>query len=100
MEKISITQAPENAGAQSCRCGEESSTQFPELDASLIPHELRHPAIFGALESLKQGQGMVLIAPHKPVPLLAQIEKKHPGVFGVTHLDENPEKWRVQFVRI
>lgn len=95
MEIIPISEA----GSHSCRCGEASSSVYPELDASLIPHELRHPAIFGALESLKAGQGMELVAPHKPVPLLAQIEKKHPGVFTVSHLDENPEKWRVRFVR-
>lgn len=99
MENISITKEPQNLGSHSCRCGEEESSTFPQLDASLIPHEIRHPAIFGALESLKPGQGMVLVAPHKPIPLLAQIEKKHPGVFTVSHLDEGPDKWHVQFIR-
>ena len=100
MENISITEEPNNIESHSCRCGEESASTFPELDAISIPHEIRHAAIIGALESLKPSQGMILIAPHKPVPLLAQIEKKHPGVFAVSHLEENPEKWRVQFVRI
>lgn len=99
MEIVEITKAPENAGSHSCRCGEESSTAFPELDATLIPHEIRHPAIFGALESLKSGAGMVLVAPHKPVPLLAQIERKHPGSYTVEFLDEGPEKWHIEFIR-
>ena len=99
MEIIEITKAPENAGSHSCRCGEESSTSFPELDATLIPHKIRHPAIFGALESLKSGEGMVLVAPHKPIPLLAQIEKKHPGNFSVNFLDEGPEKWHIELIR-
>jgi uncharacterized protein (DUF2249 family) len=99
MEIIEITKAPENAGSHSCRCGEESSTSFPELDATLIPHKIRHPAIFGALESLKSGQGMVLVAPHKPIPSLAQIEKKHPGNFSVNFLDEGPDKWHIELIR-
>lgn len=99
MEIIEITKAPENAGSHSCRCGEESSTSFPELDATLIPHKIRHPAIFGALESLKSGEGMVLVAPHNPIPLLAQIEKKHPGNFSVNFLDEGPEKWHIELIR-
>lgn len=99
MDIISITQAPENLGSHSCRCGESESSTYPELDASLIPHEIRHPAIIGALESLKSGQGMILVAHHKPMPLLAQIEKKHPAIFSVTFLDEGPDKWHVQFIR-
>ena len=99
MENISVTPAPNNIESHSCRCGEEESSTFPELDATSIPHEIRHAAIFGALESIKKGGGMVLVAPHKPVPLLAQIEKKHPGVFTVSHLDEGPDKWHVQFIR-
>ena len=99
MDIIEITKAPEHAGSHSCRCGEESSATFPELDATLIPHEIRHPAIFGALESLKSGEGMVLVAPHKPIPLLAQIEKKHPGNFSVNFLDEGPDKWHIELIR-
>ena len=99
MEIIEITKAPENSGSHSCRCGDESSSTFPQLDATLIPHEIRHPAIIGALESLNSGQGMVLVAPHKPVPLLAQIEKKHPGNFSVNFLDEGPDKWHIELIR-
>ena len=99
MENISITKEPNNIESHSCRCGEEGSSTYPELDASLIPHEIRHPAIIGALESFKPGQGIILVAPHKPIPLLAQIEKKHPAIFSVTFLDEGPDKWHVQFIR-
>ena len=99
MEIISITQAPENVNSHSCRCGEASSNIHPELDATLIPHQIRHSAILGALESLKVGDGMVLVAPHKPIPLLAQIEKKHPSMYSITFLDEGPEKWHIEFIR-
>jgi len=39
------------------------------------------------------------VAPHKPIPLLAQIEKKHPGNFSVNFLDEGPDKWHIELIR-
>ncbi|MDP1719988.1 MAG: DUF2249 domain-containing protein [Candidatus Nanopelagicaceae bacterium] len=99
MESIEITEISKNHDAHTCNCGAESNSSYPELDATLIPHEVRHAAIFGALDSLKVGAGMILLAPHKPVPLLAQLEDRSPGVFEVTFLNEGPEKWHVQFVR-
>lgn len=99
MKSISITEKSAKNNDHACNCGAENQSGFPELDATLIPSAIRHSAIFGALDSLKAGSGMVLIAPHKPVPLLAQIEERTPGAFEVTFLNEGPEKWHVQFVR-
>ncbi|MDO8645153.1 MAG: DUF2249 domain-containing protein [Candidatus Planktophila sp.] len=99
MESIAITEKNPVQSNHKCNCGDESTSEYPELDATLIPHAIRHGAIFGALDSLKVGSGMILLAPHKPVPLLAQIEKRTPEVFEVSFLDEGPEKWHVQFVR-
>ena len=42
---------------------------------------------------------MVLVAPHDPLPLLAQLEERSPGVFSVDYLEQGPEAWRVRFVR-
>lgn len=99
MESIQITEVSKHDDTHACNCGAENSSSYPELDATLIPHEVRHAAIFGALDSLNVGSGMVLLAPHKPVPLLAQIEARSPGAFEVTFLHEGPEKWHVQFIR-
>lgn len=99
MESIEITEVSNSDGAHTCNCGAEDVSSYPELDATLIPHEIRHGAIFGALDSLKVGSGMILLAPHKPVPLLSQVEARSPGAFAVTFLNEGPEKWHVQFIR-
>jgi uncharacterized protein (DUF2249 family) len=80
-----------------CTCG-KNSAEFPELDATLIPPAIRHATIFGALGGLASGQGMVLKAPHNPLPLLAQIEEREPGAFAVSYLEQGPE-WRLQLVR-
>lgn len=99
MESILTTEKNPGQSDHKCNCGDESTSEYPELDATLIPHAIRHGAIFGALDCLPVGSGMVLLAPHKPVPLLAQIEARTPGVFAVSFLNEGPEKWHVQFVR-
>jgi uncharacterized protein (DUF2249 family) len=41
---------------------------------------------------------MVLVAPHDPLPLLAQIESRSPGLFSVDYLERGPEAWRICFV--
>ena len=99
MESISISEKSTSNHNHECTCGAENASEFPKLDATLIPHAIRHAAIFGALDSLTVGSGMVLLAPHKPVPLLAQIETRTPGAFEVTFLNQGPETWHVQFVR-
>lgn len=83
----------------SCSCGEVDDPGYPEFDARGVPHAIRHATIFGALEAVRPGGGMVLIAPHDPIPLLSQIEERSPGVFEVDYLERGPEAWRLLFVR-
>lgn len=90
---------PAGSGGHSCTCGEVDGSGYPELDARAIPHAIRHATIFGALDTVKSGDGMVLIAPHDPLPLLEQIEQRSPGVFEVNYLERGPEAWRLSFVR-
>lgn len=81
-----------------CACGEVDDG-LPELDARVVPHAIRHATIFGALDAVRPGGGMVLVAPHDPLPLLAQVEERDPGAFVVEYLERGPEAWRLQFVR-
>jgi uncharacterized protein (DUF2249 family) len=83
-----------------CGCGHQDSADvLPELDARTVPHAIRHATIFGALDSVGAGGGMVLVAPHDPLPLLAQLEQRSPGLFSVDYLERGPQAWRVRFVR-
>jgi uncharacterized protein (DUF2249 family)/hemerythrin-like domain-containing protein len=83
-----------------CGCGhQDPAGVLPELDARAVPHAIRHATIFGALDSVEAGGGMVLVAPHDPLPLLAQLEQRSPGRFSVDYLEQGPEAWRVRFVR-
>lgn len=86
-------------GGHGCACGEADGPDYPELDARDIPHAIRHATIFGALGSVAPGGGLVLVAPHDPLPLLAQIEQRWGAVFTVSYLERGPETWRLSFVR-
>jgi uncharacterized protein (DUF2249 family) len=94
-EDLGLTQTTGPAG---CGCG-EAGTELPELDARVIPHAIRHASIKGALGSLEPGAGLVLVAPHDPVPLLQQVAAEAPGRYSVDYVECGPEVWRLAFVR-
>lgn len=77
-----------------CACGGHDET-LPELDVQTIPHAVRHAAIFGAIESLRPGFGMIISATHNPLPLLEQLSQKHGDTYRTRYLDEGPERWRI-----
>lgn len=82
-----------------CQCGEKDADGFPELDVQTIPHAIRHATLFGALDALTPGAGVILRATHDPVPLLRQLHERAPGAYQVDYLERGPEQWRLQFVR-
>jgi uncharacterized protein (DUF2249 family) len=83
----------------SCACGDHDSSALPELDARSIPHAIRHATVFGALDTVGVGGGLVLLAPHDPRPLLHQIGDRWPGRFEVEYLERGPETWRLSLTR-
>ncbi|MGH3507650.1 MAG: DUF2249 domain-containing protein [Nocardioidaceae bacterium] len=86
-------------GEHGCGCGHAETDELPELDARAVPHAIRHATIFGALEAVSPGGGMVLIAPHDPVPLLTQLEERSPGRFAISYIEQGPQTWRLRFTR-
>jgi uncharacterized protein (DUF2249 family) len=86
-------------GGHTCACGGHDDAAVPELDARVVPHAIRHATIFGALDSVRPGGGLVLVAPHDPLPMLAQLEQRQPGAFAVEYLERGPEAWRLQLTR-
>ena len=91
-----MTQLPVTEVAHTCGCADE---ELPELDARAIPHAIRHATIFGALSAVKPGGAMVLVAPHDPKPLLAQIAEREGDAIEVSYLEEGPKAWRLKFTR-
>ena len=108
-EPIALTTAAEAAAAAqpdpatapvpgTCGCRGHDDASLPVLDARVIPHAIRHATIFGALDSVGPGSGLVLLAPHDPVPLLAQVEQRWPGRFTLEYLERGPVDWRLAFL--
>lgn len=89
----------DSGGGHSCGCGGHDDPGLPELDARAVPHAIRHATVFGALDAVGPGSGLILVAPHDPLPLLAQIEDRWPGVFTVEYVQRGPETWKLSFVR-
>jgi uncharacterized protein (DUF2249 family)/iron-sulfur cluster repair protein YtfE (RIC family) len=87
------------SGGHPCSCGELDGSGYPELDARAVPHAIRHATIFGALDAVAPGGGLVLVAPHDPLPRLAPLEQRSAGVFSVTYLERGPEAWRLLLTR-
>ncbi len=83
--------------AGSCGC-HEVDEGAPELDVRAIPHAIRHATVFGAWSAIAPGGSLVLVAPHDPKPLLAQLAERGDPV-SVTYLDRGPEAWRLQLTK-
>lgn len=79
-----------------CGCVDEG---VPALDARVIPHAIRHATIFGALDSLRPQAQLDLIAPHDPLPLLAQIAERHGDALSHEYLQQGPQDWVLRFTR-
>ncbi|MBD2760615.1 DUF2249 domain-containing protein [Yimella sp. cx-573] len=93
-----MTNLPITEKSSGCACGCTESG-IPELDVRPVPHPLRHGAVFGALSSVRPGAAMVLIAPHDPKPLLAQIAEREGDAVEVTYLVEGPDAWHLKLAR-
>ena len=90
----------EGGAGHACGCTEHDDGGYPELDARAVPHAIRHATVFGALDAVAVGSGMVLVAPHDPLPLLDQLAQRHPDAFGVDYLERGPETWRILLRRV
>lgn len=91
--------AEASQGGHQCACGGHDEAGLPELDARTIPHAIRHATIFGALDGLRPGAGLLLTADHDPLPLLAQLEQRAPGGYTVDYRQAGPDVWQLELAR-
>jgi uncharacterized protein (DUF2249 family) len=87
------TDAP---AGHSCGCGGHDEAD-PVLDVRPIPHAIRHATVFGAFDAIGPGQSLVIIAPHLPRPLLAQLAERAP--IDTEVLVDGPDAWTVRITR-
>lgn len=67
------------------------------FDARGVAKRFRHAAIFGALESLGDGETMRFINDHDPRPLLDQIIQRYQGQVRIDYQQRNDEAVIIDF---
>lgn len=97
-EHVEIESRPAGeAEGHACGCHEPQGDIV--LDARTIPHAIRHATIRGAFSAIPVGGSMVLVAPHRPAPLLAQISDDAEGALAVEVLLDEPGECHVRLTR-
>ncbi|WP_454296520.1 DUF2249 domain-containing protein [Salana multivorans] len=91
------TSEPAAGESHTCGCAHDSAAD-PVMDVRPIPHAIRHGAVLGAFAATPPGSSLVIIAPHNPLPLLAQLRERAPIEVG--YLKEEPEEWHVRIRRL
>jgi uncharacterized protein (DUF2249 family) len=96
-------------GGGGCGCGGDAAgaaaapaavlTIDPRLDVRELPHGQRHARVLAALDSLADDAGLVLVAPHAPLPLLAEIDARYGGRVAAEWLQEGPDVWQIRLHR-
>ena len=87
----------ETAKTGGCTCGHHDEEDIV-LDVRAIPHAIRHATVFGAFGAIPAGGSLVLVAPHNPLPLLAQLAER--AEIEVEYLVEGPQEWRLRVTRV
>lgn len=68
-----------------------------QFDVRGVSKRLRHAAIFGALESLDQGDVMRFVNDHDPLPLLSQIAQRYDGQVRHEYVQNGPDAVVIDF---
>ena len=69
------------------------------FDARGVAKRFRHAAIFGALESLEDGEVMRFVNDHDPIPLLQQMEARYGQGVEVAYRQREPAGVVIDFVK-
>lgn len=69
------------------------------LDLRPLLSSERHPAVFSAVERLRDGQAVELVNDHDPLLLYQHLQAREPGAFVWDYLDRGPLTWRVSIRR-
>ncbi|MFG3700761.1 DUF2249 domain-containing protein [Micromonospora sp. NPDC047620] len=95
-------------GGGSCGCGGDAPAGAgaapvlsidPRLDVRDLPHGQRHATVLAALDGLRAGNALVLVAPHAPRPLLAEIDQRYGGAVTTEWLQDGPQVWQIRLSR-
>ena len=98
-QHVEISTGTPATEAHVCGCGHASEEEIV-VDARSLPRAVRHAAIRGAFSAIPVGRSMILVAPHKPVRLLAELEQDAAGALAVEFLVDEADDCRVRLTRV
>jgi uncharacterized protein (DUF2249 family)/iron-sulfur cluster repair protein YtfE (RIC family) len=100
---------PAAGGCGGCGCGGDAPAATDaaaptlaidsRLDVRDVPHGERHARVFAALDALPADAALVLVAPHAPLPLLAEIDRRYAGQVDGQWLQDGPDVWQIRLHR-
>lgn len=67
------------------------------FDARGVAKRFRHAAIFGAIESLNDGETMRFVNDHDPLPLLDQIQQRYGSQIAIAYVAREPGNIVIDF---
>lgn len=82
-----------------CDCGAAPTGAVAEFDARLVPPVVRPGAIVGAVGSLPVGVPLILVAPHDPAGLVANLKRQFPGLTS-EYVSDAPGECKVQLLKV
>ncbi|GAA0446668.1 hypothetical protein Aca07nite_57140 [Actinoplanes capillaceus] len=91
-----------------CGCGGDAPSEGepavlsidPRLDVRDLPHGQRHARVLAAIDALPADGALVLVAPHAPMPLLAEIDARYHGQMAAEWLQNGPDVWQIRLQRV
>ncbi|MFF5217043.1 DUF2249 domain-containing protein [Micromonospora sp. NPDC000442] len=96
-------------GGGGCGCGGDAASVEvdapllsidPRLDVRDLPHGERHARVLAAIDALPADAALVLVAPHAPRPLLAEIDSHFVGQVTAEWLQDGPDVWQIRLHRL
>ncbi|GAA2358560.1 DUF2249 domain-containing protein [Dactylosporangium salmoneum] len=105
---LGAADAPAGCGGGGCGCGgdrggADAAAPVLSIDARIdvraLPHDQRHARVLAAVDVLPADAALVLVAPHAPRPLLAEIDARYPGQIDTEWLQEGPDVWQIRLHR-
>ena len=64
-----------------------------------MPPRNRHSTIFGVWQQLRDGEAIILVNEHDPLPLYFQFSCEHARRFQWEYVEQGPETWRVRIAK-
>ncbi|SCL33187.1 Uncharacterized conserved protein, DUF2249 family [Micromonospora rhizosphaerae] len=88
-----------------CACGGDAPPTGAEaavlsIDPRLDVRDVPHARVLAALDALPADGALVLVAPHAPRPLLAEIDRRYGAGMTTEWLQDGPDVWQIRLQRV